>query len=104
MTGAQRLGPLRPGFIGTDLSGSHPVSFVMPDGEPEEVAGGRDIGLLPRSSVEQDSDVNLDGAGKMQCTTCHDAHSDRHYVAGKVPRFWVKPTVDEVCLTCHALK
>jgi hypothetical protein len=104
MVGGDRLRPGRPGYIGTDLSGSHPVSFVVPDGlqgteEPES-----DMTLRPLSAIEADADVVLDGAGKMQCTTCHDPHADRYYEAGRVPRFWVKPTVEEVCLTCHALR
>jgi len=103
MTGAQRLGPGRPGFVGTDLSGSHPVSFVVPDGDVIADDGG-DIGLRPLATIRADRDVKLDDDGKMQCTTCHDPHSDQYYLEGEVPRFWVKPTVQEVCLTCHDLR
>ncbi len=104
MRGGDRLAPGRPGYIGTDLSGSHPVSFVVPDGvtlggDPES-----DMVLRPLAAIESDQDVRLDAAGKMQCTTCHDPHADRYYSPGRVPRFWVKPTVEEVCLTCHALR
>ena len=41
---------------------------------------------------------------EIHCTTCHDPHSDRNHDPGRVPRFWVKPTVDEVCLACHELR
>ncbi len=102
MAGAQRLDRSRPGFIGTDLSGSHPISFVVPEAGRGEHGSG-DMGTRPRSLVLADGKVRLDEAGKMQCTTCHDAHSDRYYEAGRVPRFWVKPTVEEVCLACHEL-
>ena len=61
------------------------------------------MGVRTRSLVMADGKVKLDAAGKMQCTTCHDAHSDRYYEAGRVPRFWIKPTVNEVCLACHEL-
>lgn len=102
MIGGDRLTPDRPGFIGTDLSGSHPVSFVVPADLGEDT--GRDMGLRSLSAIESDSDVRLDDAGKMQCTTCHDPHSDLFFRPGEVPHFWVKPSVDEVCLTCHELR
>ena len=92
MTGAQRLGPMRPGFIGTDLSGSHPVSFVVPDGEPEDVTGDRDLGMRPRSIVEQDPDIKLDEAslqaGGLHVISCEkniSARIDRQ-LAGRCGR------------------
>lgn len=101
MAGASRLTPGRRGYLGTDLSGSHPVSFVVPDGSMLVSDGEEDMGLRPLAVVQTDPDVRLDHLGKMQCTTCHDPHSDRYSQTDRVPRFWVKPTVGEVCLTCH---
>lgn len=100
MSGGNRLAPGQKGFLGTDLSGSHPVSFVVPESSAfaDEAS---DMGMRPLSAIRADQEVKLDTHGKLQCTTCHDPHSDRHYQPGRVPRFWVKPTVDEVCLTCH---
>jgi hypothetical protein len=100
--GSQRLGPGRRGYIGTDLSGSHPVSFVLRDEGLD--SDEQDVGMRSLSFIQGDQQVRLDHEGKMQCTTCHDPHSDRYYVDGRVPHFWVKPTVDEVCLTCHELR
>jgi len=102
MQGGGRLQPGRRGFLGTDLTGSHPISFRFPDEEESRLLDS-DLALRPLAAVRSDPDVRLDGERKMQCTTCHDAHSDRFFVPGKVPRFWVKPTIDEVCTTCHAL-
>ncbi len=102
MAGAQRLEKGRPGYLGTDLSGAHPVSFVVPDGDRDDARG--DMGLRPLASILSEGLVRLDREGKMQCTSCHDAHADRYYQAGQVPRFWVRPTVSEVCLACHALR
>lgn len=100
MAGSTHLVPGRKGFLGTDLSGSHPVSFVITESvNPADSTG--DMGMRPLSAIQADPVVKLDGRGKMQCTTCHDPHSDLYYQPGLVPRFWVKPTVDEVCLTCH---
>jgi hypothetical protein len=104
MVGAQRLGAGRKSSLGTDLTGSHPISFVVPDGSPARADDDRDMSLRPLSAIRSDEEVRLDADGKMQCTTCHDAHSDLYYEEGRVPRFWVKPTVEEVCLTCHALR
>jgi len=104
MAGAQRLTRDRSSYLGTDLSGSHPISFVVPDGHAPAMDGERDIGLKPRAAIQADGDVRLDAEGKMQCTSCHDPHADRYYQPGRVPRFWVKPTVQEVCLTCHELR
>jgi hypothetical protein len=104
MSGTRFLGPGRKGFIGTDLSGSHPVSFVVPDGDTDGVDPERDMGHKPLSIIRTDPAVRLDAGGKMQCTSCHDPHSDRYFQAGVVPRFWVKPTLEEVCLTCHELR
>ncbi|MDH3254413.1 MAG: cytochrome c3 family protein [Acidobacteriota bacterium] len=102
MTGASRLHPGNKGFIGTDLTGSHPVSFVVPDGDRiRDMTAESDMGLNSLAAIEADPEVRLDIDGKMQCTTCHDPHADRFYVEGRVPRFWVKSSVDEVCLTCH---
>jgi hypothetical protein len=99
MQGASRLAPGHKGFIGNDLSGSHPISFAVRD----SVAGhddNSDIGLLPLGDLGNGA-VQLDGMGRMQCTTCHDPHSDRFFVEDNVPRFWVAPSVTEVCLACH---
>jgi len=104
MTGAQRLGPGRRGYLGTDLSGSHPISFVVPAGDFDVDDGERDMGLRPLGQATRGAGVRLDAQGKMQCTTCHDPHSDRYYQEGSVPRFWVSPTQEEVCLSCHELR
>lgn len=103
MSGGMYLTTGRRGFLGTDLSGSHPVSFEVVEAELP-VDDESDMELRPLEAIGADRDVKLDAGGKMQCTTCHDPHSDRYYVEGDVPRFWVKQSVDEVCLTCHALR
>lgn len=86
-----------------DLSGSHPVSVPLPE-HALDPAGDRDIVVKPRAVIAADPAVRLDKDGKIQCTTCHDPHADPYYQPGVVPHFWVRPTVDEVCLTCHELQ
>ena len=104
MAGPGRIAPGRPGFVGTDLTGSHPISFALSTAEVEAAPGEVDMGLHPVAAIITDGEVQLDPEGKMQCTTCHDPHSDRHFVPDRVPRFWVKSSVEEVCSTCHALR
>ena len=104
MANTQRLRPGHTGYLGTDLSGSHPISFVVSDADHGGLDSDTDMGLKSLGAVGADGDVKLDRSGKMQCTTCHDPHSDRYYQKDRVPRFWVKPTVEEVCLTCHVLR
>jgi hypothetical protein len=104
MAGSSHLRPGRRGYLGTDLSGSHPISFDLRQEEEASRDDDRDIGLQAVEVVLLDRDVKLDEQGKMQCTTCHDPHDDSNYQPGLVPRFWVKPTVGEVCLTCHVLR
>jgi hypothetical protein len=86
-----------------DLSGSHPVSIPLPESslDPDDE---RDMGVKARAVIAADPTVRLDKDGKLQCTTCHDPHADPYYQPGVVPHFWVRPTVDEVCLACHELR
>jgi predicted CXXCH cytochrome family protein len=89
MAGGDFLARGQKGHIGTDLRGSHPVS-VLPSG------GGSGHG--PREGDR----VRLDAAGEVQCTSCHDPHSEMggDPVNGK---FLVKPLARaELCATCHA--
>lgn len=86
-----------------DLSGSHPVSIPLPENPPDP-EDPRDMGVKPRELVARDPAVRLDAEGKIQCTTCHDPHADPFYQEGRVPHFWIRPTVDEVCLACHELR
>ena len=102
MTRGPRLTPDRPGFIGTDLSGSHPLSITV--NETIDAPGDKDMGVKESSEIQFDHGLNVDSNLRMQCTTCHDPHSDQYFVSGEVPHFWVRPTVEEVCLACHELR
>jgi hypothetical protein len=104
MTGGAYLQPGQRGFIGTDLSGSHPISFVVPDGAVVDPDHASDMSIRPLGGLLNNPVVRLDPDGKMQCTTCHDPHDDRYYQENQVPRFWVASTVQEVCTACHVLR
>jgi hypothetical protein len=97
MKGADRLSAGRPGFLGTDLSGSHPISIVVGEVAARPPSPNRDMGLKPSEVIVTNLDIRLDESGKMQCSTCHTVHSDANFKEGSVPHFWAKPTVEEVC-------
>lgn len=88
------------GYLGTDLSGGHPISIIF----DEALAGMRnqDPSIMHLNWPINDPYVKLyptqRGMG-IQCTTCHDPHGGRGEPTA--PPFWQKSTHDEVCLVCH---
>jgi predicted CXXCH cytochrome family protein len=73
--------------LGTDLRGSHPVSFRL---SPS---------ARVRAPVPGDA-VKLDRQGLVQCTSCHDPHAELG--DPEVGRFLVKRSArSELCLSCH---
>jgi predicted CXXCH cytochrome family protein len=77
-------------MLGTDLSASHPVSFVY-----DALLASKHPGLVDPSSLP--STVRLDSTKQMQCTACHDPHENRR------ADFLRMDTVNgTLCLTCHS--
>lgn len=98
------LGPLPPssrGYRGTDLSGSHPISMGV---SKTMIArnNSKDTLLNSLHEMKSDPDVRLDENNKVQCTSCHDVHSDKNHASSGI-HFWAKPTFSDVCLVCHRL-
>ena len=89
------------GYIGTDLSGGHPVSIIF----------NQTLRDLRRQNVPDaiqlnwpvvDRDVKLyptQGGYGVQCPSCHDPHGTKA-PASEAP-LWRKDTYDAVCLVCH---
>jgi len=76
--------------LGTNLSADHPISFVY----DAALATNRGELINPASLT---SAVKLDKNSELQCTSCHNAHEDRH------PKFMRMDTRNgALCLTCHA--
>jgi len=100
VSGGPTFVPGQKGYLGTDLSGSHPISFVYSDGLAVSNNAAGNMPLRMPSTLN-DPDVKLDSQGKIQCTTCHDPHDDRNYGGAGVPHFYAKPTWSGTCLTCH---
>lgn len=95
-----RLMPGARGYLGTDLSGSHPISFIF----DEALVGKRNSqpNLSRLNWPINDPDVRLyptQGGYGVQCSSCHDPHNTKAGPDG--PPFWRKSTYDEVCLVCH---
>ncbi len=82
----------RPGHIGTDLTGTHPVSIRF----TQSLALADPHLRWPPASVEGNPATDADGY--VQCTSCHDAHGSR---SDRYP-FWRKETFGQVCKECHA--
>lgn len=87
--GGIRFIPEGPSKIGTDLSDDHPVSFVYDSGLVSARGELADPSTLP-------PEIKLDSSDQMQCTTCHDPHTNKH------GQFLVMPnTFSDLCNSCH---
>jgi predicted CXXCH cytochrome family protein len=79
------------GYIGTDLSDDHPISFGFDASLAISKGELRHPSTLP---VE----LPLDHNGQLQCTTCHDAHDDTY---GQFLRMDNRQS--RMCRTCHEI-
>ncbi|HTY57019.1 MAG TPA: cytochrome c3 family protein [Candidatus Binataceae bacterium] len=78
-------------LFGTDLSGSHPISFVYDSNLALRQGELVDPAALPRA-------VRLDDTQQLQCTTCHDPHQDQ------LPNFLrVDNRFSAQCVMCHRI-
>lgn len=90
-----------PGYLGTNLSGGHPISIIY----DESLMSRRallDAGLMQLNWPIVDRDVKLyptQGGYGVQCSSCHDPHGGKG--GSGAPPFWQKTTYDDVCLVCH---
>lgn len=77
--------------LGTDLTGTHPVSIQF---SQTTAVNAKHLRWPPHDPADK---VGTDRDGYVQCTSCHDPHSSK---SEKYP-FWKKETFDEVCIVCH---
>ena len=89
MVGGITTMPPGPSVIGTDLSDDHPISFFY----SSSLASKSNDLVQP---TELTGTVKLDGLGRMQCTSCHDAHNDKN---GNF--LTVQNRGGALCTTCH---
>lgn len=82
----------RKSHLGTDLTGTHPVSIRFQ----------QDLALTKSSlrwpPLDPGNEVGTDADGFVQCTSCHDPHGSR----SETLPFWNKETFSQVCQVCHA--
>lgn len=104
--GIVQSGKLMPGaaaYLGTDLSGGHPISIIY-DAALVAIRNSDPL-LMPLNSPTSplnDPDVKLyptQGGMGVQCSSCHDPHGSKAPPTG--PPLWRKATYDDVCLVCH---
>ncbi len=88
------------GFIGTDLSRTHPISFAVTD-QLVAANNAKNAPLNTVAAMKADPLVHLDGANRVQCTACHDPHNDDNFATSGV-RFYNKPQRAGTCVVCHA--
>ena len=82
--------------IGTDLSNDHPISFTYDSNLASKDGSLRDPAIA-ESGLGNTISSDLLSDGRMECTSCHDPHSDRY------GNFLVmKNEGDILCITCHA--
>jgi hypothetical protein len=93
-------------FMFNDLSRTHPISFTYDSALAWRVSGGRlndprSTGSGLGGTIAKDL---LDERGKMQCTSCHDVHSDGR--GDKMLRYDYNPNTRDgsrMCTVCHNL-
>lgn len=83
--------------VGTDLSSSHPVSFVYDSALAAADRGLRDPSVAP-SGLGGTIAADLLRAGKLQCVSCHDVHN-RYSNPDLLIR---SNSGSALCLTCHS--
>jgi predicted CXXCH cytochrome family protein len=72
--------------LGTDLRATHPISVPVSNS--------------PKLRKPGDPHVKLDAGGDVQCTSCHDPHSE--FGGSSEGRFLVSPTTrSQLCTACH---
>jgi predicted CXXCH cytochrome family protein len=89
-----------PGYLGTDLSGGHPISIVFDTALVN--LRNEDPHIMHLNWPINDPDVKLYPTQRqygIQCISCHDPHGGKG--GPGAPPFWRKSTHDDVCLVCH---
>jgi predicted CXXCH cytochrome family protein len=90
--------PGRPSYLGTNLTGDHPFSFSYYDSTASPYAG---LSPVPPQNLI------FYGPGNIECSTCHDAHSDAYtspdthgVLTGKF--LAMDNRYSSLCTTCHS--
>jgi len=100
--GITTMPPTSKGYLGTNLSGSHPISFVVTQKMIlRSHISGSNLASMPEMKDDPNG-VGLDKNNEVQCTSCHNAHNDDNYRSSGV-HFFRKSNVTQVCIVCHKM-
>lgn len=86
-----RLGPGQRGFLGTDLSDDHPISFDY----SASLYSDPDLEIADPATVDMPLE-EIDGEQHLQCTTCHEPHDD-----SRTAFLRLEAVNGEICTACH---
>lgn len=113
-TGAGGVIPSGSGYIGTDLSGHHPVSVELNNSLiidknaqcSQAIVSWRVCSPPTGQPVKLRPTNNSYGASSpphfgVQCSSCHDAHSDPNPPTSVFLRVGDRNNTDQLCTTCH---
>jgi len=89
IAGTLHISPQDAGYIGTDLSDDHPISFEYNSSLAVEQGNLHDPLSLPPA-------IPLDENGEVQCTTCHNPHDNTF---GDFLR--IANVESALCVACH---
>lgn len=100
------------GYIGTDLSGGHPISIVYDNSlvskrNNSNITNSCWLNPPPSnrtSPVKLYPTENQGGGMGVQCTSCHNPHTNRSLEENngvKWPPFWQGTSYNDVCFVCH---
>lgn len=82
-------------LLGTDLSGSHPLSFLY-DSALATADGELSDPLVASSGLGSTIDADMLFAGMLECGSCHDPHNNTNN-----PFLVMSNASSTLCLTCH---
>lgn len=112
LTAGGALSPSAPSYIGTDLSGHHPVSIEVNNSlinDKTIQCNNFEVSFRvcrPLPPLKLRPTNNLYGAGPhtnlgVQCSSCHDAHDDPIPGASKFLRVGTAADTTPLCTKCH---
>jgi len=94
-SGLRRMPPTSRSHLGRDISGDHPVSFVVTDSLVANNNSSGDVPLKSVAEMRSNPNVRLDDRDRVQCISCHDPHQDLN------GNFLLTAHVGDLCLGCH---
>jgi predicted CXXCH cytochrome family protein len=93
--GLRRLPSASRANLGADMTGDHPISIRITDDLVQRNNSKGDVPLKSLAEMEANPDVRLDDGDRVQCTSCHDPHTNAN------GSFLHTERTGDLCLGCH---